>query len=55
MIELHLKVYSVFSPAKKNSMYHFAWHITRPWIEQRLDNGQSEIYYIIKSGQVNVI
>lgn len=54
-LELHLIEHAVFSPANKNSMYHFAWHITRPWYEPRLNNGQAELYYIIKSGQVRYI
>ncbi|KAG2205104.1 hypothetical protein INT47_002198 [Mucor saturninus] len=48
--ELHLVKHTLFSPAKKTSMYHYAWHITRPCFE--LNNGQTDLYYVIKSGQM---
>lgn len=44
--------HTLFSPTKKTSMYHFAWHITRPWLE--INKGQTDLYYVIKSGQVSL-
>lgn len=47
-----MAVDSSFAPVMKHSMYQYSWYVTRPWIEQSSDDRSSEIYYIVKSGQI---
>ncbi|CAO3620764.1 unnamed protein product [Mucor hiemalis] len=50
--QLRLKVDPSFAPIMKHSMYQYSWCVTRFSVEQNVDDNGSEIYYIVKSGQI---